>query len=357
MITRKVDRDDHVAGFAYEWVRQLQSSLARQGGALTVICLEKGNTDGLEGVEIYSLGKEKKKGRISEAVAFQSVAARVVRKVDGVFCHMNPEYTIAVAPYALAFRKKIVSWYTHGNTSWKMRLMEKLADVVVTASPESFRIPSKKVVVTGHGIDVDYFQPMPLATRSHTDAFRMVSIGRISPTKDYESMIKAIDILRGRGMSDITLDVYGDPGLDDHRPYLEALVQMTSKMDIADRVKFRGPIPHRQTPEVYNQADVFLNMSGTGGLDKAVLEAMACGRVVICGNDAFRSLLSDEYSVSRNRPDLLADRIQWMHGLTADERASRGRALRDKVVASHSLDGLVQKIIELFKQTDNGVPG
>ena len=60
MITRKVDKDDAQMGFAFNWINKLSQKVDQ----LKVICLEKGNVEGLPGnVEIFSLGKEN--GRIS----------------------------------------------------------------------------------------------------------------------------------------------------------------------------------------------------------------------------------------------------------------------------------------------------
>ena len=54
MVTRKVDQNDWLAGFTYNWVRKLAEKIER----LYVICLEKGDLMGLpKNVEVYSLRK------------------------------------------------------------------------------------------------------------------------------------------------------------------------------------------------------------------------------------------------------------------------------------------------------------
>ena len=104
MITRKIDRYDPLAGFAYGWIKRIASEVDQ----LDVLCLEKGDLSGLpENIKIYSLGKEKGVSRLKRFVRFQLFALRLVPKCNGIFCHMNPEYTIAIAPYAKIFRKKI----------------------------------------------------------------------------------------------------------------------------------------------------------------------------------------------------------------------------------------------------------
>jgi len=159
MITRKIDKDDWLAGHSYEWARKISEKLKVKSEKLIVVCLEKGNTEGLD-AEVYSLGKEEGDSRWQRFWKFQSLARMLVPKVDGVFAHQNPEYTIAVWPWAFFYRKKIVSWYTHKSVTWKSRLMLAMSSKVLTASKKSFRIASPKVEVVGHGIDIEKFKKL-----------------------------------------------------------------------------------------------------------------------------------------------------------------------------------------------------
>src|SRR3989344_8833912 len=93
MITRKVDKDDGLAGFTYNWIKKLSSRLE----TLYVICLEKRNIDGLpDNVYINSLGKENGKNRFKEFFRFHFLGIKLVPKVDGVFAHQNPESALMV---------------------------------------------------------------------------------------------------------------------------------------------------------------------------------------------------------------------------------------------------------------------
>ena len=147
MITRKIDADDWLTGHSYEWAKKISEQLAAAGGKLFVICLGKGNVAGLEGVEVYSLGKELGATRWQEFWRFQKLAFRLVPRCDGIFCHQNPEYAIAVWPASFIFGKKIVSWYTHKAVTWKTKMMLAMSARVLTASRESFRLASAKAKV------------------------------------------------------------------------------------------------------------------------------------------------------------------------------------------------------------------
>ena len=94
-----------------------------------------------------------------------------------------------------------------------------------------------------------------------------------------------------------------------------------------------------------------MNLSRTGSVDKAVLEAMACGKLVLTSNEAFVNILKNkgaELMVKPNSPDDLAERIAALASLDVKTRTSIEAKLREEVVQNHNLDHLVQKIISII---------
>ena len=341
MITRKVDRDDSHAGHTYGWVRELAHQLAP--GRLEVLCLQQGNIGGLPGnVHVTSLGKERGVGRVARWVNFFLHAPRLVGRADAIFCHQNPEYTIAVWPFAKLFRKRIVTWYTHGSVTWKTKAVARLADVILTASPQSFRVPSPKVVVTGHGIDLEQFT---YQLRPHKNTLHVVSVGRISPTKDYETLIQAVALLRQQGASEVVVSIIGEPGLPQQVAYQKSLKQLVARQKLEEIVQFIGPVPNREVARYYQTADAMVNLSRTGSVDKAVLEAMACGCLVVTANEAFRGILGSEWVITPNDPVALAAALREMMAMDAATRQTLGHQLRSVVERDHNLTALVGKII------------
>lgn len=345
MITRKVDKNDALAGFAYDWVKKL----GEQTESLKVICLEKGDVSGLpDNIKVYSLGKEKGFGRWREFFNFQKLAFKLTPKVDGVFCHMNPEYTILIAPYAKLFGKKIIAWYTHKQVTWKLRLVNLLANKILTASKESFRINSSKTVVTGHGIDVEVFKPSKKQGQKD-EIFKILSLGRISPAKGYEILIKAADILVNKqNIKNLQVNIVGGPGLSNQIIYFEALKEMVKMMNLKQCVFFLGSVPHKKTVEYYQNSDLFINLSDTGSVDKTVLEAMACGCLVITSNEAFFDILPSEFLIEKNQPEKMAQKIKYIMDMSYKEKEEIGAKFREKVKQDHNLDLLVLKIVGQF---------
>jgi len=342
MITRKVDRDDAQAGFTYGWVKKIAQNVEK----LKVICLEKGNLKGLpDNLEVFSMGKEKGKNRLKEFIRFQIGAFKFIFKVDKVFCHMNPEYTILIFPYAKIFRKRIVSWYSHKAINWKVKIMHFLADRIVTPTKDSFGIESKKKIVVGHGIDTDLFKPRK---REKNDILKIISVGRISPIKDYVTLIKAIGEVKKHGII-VRVEIVGGWDYSNQERYLNKLKELVKKYHLGDQVWFIGAVRYKDLLAYYQEAGISVNLCPTGSPDKAVLEAMACGLSVIVANQTLKEDFgpyAHQLIFEHGNVQDLADKIITL--VQSGQMEEIGLYLRKQVVKNHNLDKLVNKIIKCF---------
>jgi len=350
-ITRKVDRKDTRTGFVFDWIGKLSSKLDH----LYVICQEKGDTSGLPGnVEVHSLGKEKSRGKLYQGYKLFVMSYQFGRKTQGIFCHMMPIYAIVAWLPAKLTGKKLVLWYTHKSVDLKLKIATALVYSVLTASKESFRLSSKKVKVVGHGIDVEKFLSAKTSNRSlERREFKIVSVGRISSVKDYESLIKAAEILvNDEGQKDVQVDIYGKPAMKEDFSYLVSLKEFVRNAGLENNVFFRGGVSHEEMPKIYDTADLSVNMSQTGSLDKALLESAAAGRIVLTSNDASvipLQKISNLLIFSHDDPKLLARQILKLKLMSAEDREVLEKRLHTWVNLEHNLDNLVERIVTEFK--------
>ena len=349
MITQKVDLDDDILGFTHTWVNKLAERVER----LYVLALAVGRHSLRDNVELFSMGKERGKGKLERLVNFNRVVARLVlgRKVDAIFIHMCPRYAILAAPYAKLMRVPLVMWYAHGSVHPELRIAHSLVDRVVTSTREGFRLKSDKVSIVGQGIDTDRFKPLDVRKEGNTKM--ILSVGRISPIKDYETLIKAADILvNEEGRDDLEFVVVGDVGTEAQREYLDKIREMVRERQLGRHFRFVGPVPHSEVVRYYQDCDVFVNLSHTGSLDKAVLEAMACGKVPITCNEAFVGIFGDyagRLMFEKGKAGALAGKVLDVIEMNADTRSVLGRALRDIVVRGHSVERLIKQLLMVFK--------
>ena len=344
MITRRVDKDDAQAGFTYNWVKKT----GQQIDSLKVICLEKGNTDGLsDNIEVFSMGKEKGKNRLREFINFHRGVFKFIRNVDGVFCHQNPEYTILVGPWAKLFNKKIVSWYSHKEVNWRVRLMAFFANKIITPTEEGFGLKSDKKVVAGHGIDTDLFRPG--ASKDENSQFKIISVGRISPIKNYETLIGAIELIKDK--LDVKVNIVGGPGIKEQEIYFDKLKSSVKEKGLSKIIEFKGLIPNQELPKYYQKSDASINLCPTGSPDKAVLESMSCGLPVLACNKTFAHDFGPFVDKLLFREKDIKDLSKKIIGLVNNEQSKEmGSFLRQQIIKGHDLDNLIFKIVSFCQQ-------
>lgn len=112
------------------------------------------------------------------------------------------------------------------------------------------------------------------------------------------------------------------------------------------KIKFFGKIPNYATPEVYNQNEVFVNLTPSGSFDKTILEAMACQTLVLVSNKSFQDLLSDYLIFREGEPEDFKNKIKNIFTLEKKEKENLGRNLRERVIKDHDLDKLINQLIK-----------
>jgi glycosyltransferase involved in cell wall biosynthesis len=187
---------------------------------------------------------------------------------------MNQIYVILGAPFWRAAGKKIGLWYMHGSISNTLRIAEKFSQYIFTGSPESFRLESKKVFITGHGIDTVLFTPLEVSKD-----IDLITVGRLSESKN---LFKTVDILKEiRKKIDVSLTIVGTSVTEKEKNYEQDLFEHIKKQGLKGEVNFAGRVSQFELPALLNRAKVFVTTAQNGSLDKAILEAMACGLLVI----------------------------------------------------------------------------
>jgi glycosyltransferase involved in cell wall biosynthesis len=346
LITPLVDPADPLLGFIHTWVERLANRVEH----LSVIQLWRSNPPLPGNVTLYSLDRSGPGGKVAALARMACTLADLCwrRKVDGVIAHMGPIFAVCAAPIAKPAGVPLALWYAHGTVSPMLRLAHALVDRAGTSTPDGFRIPSRKITITGQGIDTRTF--VPNAAR---DERLIVSIGRVSPIKRYETAIDAMAILRQQGMTDVRLRIVGGATLPNERRYRNELEGQIKRLELSETVTLAPGVPHNHIVREYQEAGLFVSCSQTGSLDKAVLEAASCGCLPVTSNPALRAFFRDEHtdhmpptSSAQGVADLLT---RW---LIADpsQRDTRAAVLRERVEREHSVDHLADELVQLVQR-------
>lgn len=337
IITQKVDINDGVLGFFHEWVKEF----AKHCEKITVICLQKGECNLPDNIKVLSLGKEKGYSKLKYIFNFYKYIWRERKKYDSVFVHMNQEYVLLGGLFWKIMGKKILLWYVHKSVNWKLRLVEKLADKIFTASKNSFRLSSKKVEIVGHGIDVDNFKPK-ISNLKSDEKLKIITVGRIAEVKNLHLLIETAEILRNKNFN-FGVKIAGTPILESDKIYFEKLKNSIQEKKLNDIIEFIGSVPNKDIAGFYQDGDLFINLSDTGSLDKAILEAMACGLKILTSNEAFKDIVPTENFTGKNAEEI-AEKIICL------AKNPNNPSLKDYVIKNHKLANLIGKIIEFYEK-------
>jgi glycosyltransferase involved in cell wall biosynthesis len=280
--------------------------------------------------------------RAGRGLRFESALTReLARGPRGTFvlAHMCPIYAVLAAPIARPLGCHVLLWFTHWRASRLLAAAERLANAVVTVEERTFPLPSRKIVPIGHGIDLSAF---PCAVRPGSDSLSLLCLGRTSPAKGIETIIRA-----AAAVPSARLDVVGPSLTDEERRHRAELERLVEELEAADRVRIAGAVPRDRVPQLLTEADVLVNNMRSGATDKVVYEAAATCLPVLASNPALDGFLPPALRFDRDDPAGLAEQIR---AVEAADREALGLELRERVQRDHSVDGWARRIVEVAQR-------
>jgi D-inositol-3-phosphate glycosyltransferase len=187
-----------------------------------------------------------------------------------------------------------------------------------------YRADVSNVTVIPPGVDLTLFYPRPRGEAKtrlgiNPEYQLLLFVGRIEPLKGVETLLRAVALLRDRGVCDchrMCLSIVGgDPDESDAQKTIEMarLQALREELGVADLVTFLGKQAQDSLPDYYAAADAVIMPSHYESFGMVALEAMACGTPVIAsevGGLAF--LIKDGetgFHVPDHDPEALADRM------------------------------------------------
>jgi len=307
-----------------------------------VIALRTGEFSLPDNVRVYPI---QKRYRLGTLLRFYGVILRMLfsGRIDFFWVNQGGPYPLLLLPFKLLLRKPIYHWKAHPYISKAMKFYALFCDTkIFTCTANSFPMNLSKVKIAGHGIDVEKFRIMSVGKTGD-----IVTVGRIAPVKHVDAMLRMLAECRRRYGKSYRLDIYGMT-LDKDFEYKEKLNILIQELNLSNQVEFKGAVHQDQLPKILNQYRVFMNFSGTA-LDKAVVEAMACGLPVISTNICVADILPEELKPRLFVPkDNLQQQAESLHSLLSQREmylAEIGKRLREVAVQDHSIKGLVENVL------------
>ncbi len=337
LITQKVSQADSNLGFFCGWIK----AFADQFSEVVVLANEVGVYNLPPNVRVLSMGKENGLGRLKRYLNFYRYLFSNINTVDAVFVHMIPAWVTMSWPVAFLYRKNLYLWYMHRSVTVSLWLANLLVKKIFTASKESFRLKSNKVIITGHGIDIEIFKFKKHFPEKGT--IKALTIGRISASKDLIFLINVVYNIISSLKTNISFDIFGLPITDDDIRYKKEVEKLIKDRNLSDVIRFKGAIVHNDLPSVYWSHDVFLHVGANGSLDKVVLEAMASGTKVVSCSEAFEKILPVSWVAKYD----IGDFSNKVLNLSTDDELLN--SVSDYVTKEHGLESLSKKVFNNIK--------
>ncbi len=243
-------------------------------------------------------------------------------------------------------------------TAWRLaqtRWLARRSDRIVGCS-EGVRqvllamgMPADRTIAIPNGIDLAPFA-MADAQPFEARAPRIVMVARFSRQKDHATLLRAVALLRQRGLQP-QVELPGG-GKELHRRPLEQLAQ---QLGIAGQVVFPGVV--RDVPQRLVGSRICVLSTHYEGMPLALLEGMAAGCAVV-GSDVpgVREVLHDGHDgllVPEADPVALADALERL--LRNDVDAARMAAnARAAALARHGRSLMHQRYEALFRELAAG---
>jgi len=202
-----------------------------------------------------------------------------------------------------------------------------------------------KISVIPNGVNVDFFRPP-----DEKDSNLVVWVGRMVPEKGLVYLLEAMrEVVKHH--ADVKLVLVGDG------PLKNDLSNFVYKKNLQKNVIFFGVRSHEEVSAILSKSSIFVFPSLKEGLPRAVLEAMACGTVVVGANvSGVKDIITHEHNgilIPPRDPKVLANYIVT---LLNDEnlRQFLGQNARQLMVENYNWDMITRKIERVYFDSVDG---
>lgn len=349
VITQKYDFADSNLGAFMEW----WGKIAERVDFVYILALEKRSEPPRSNIKVFSMGKENELGKFGRLFNFYKNLFKILPETDVIFVHMIPLYLILSWLPAKFFRNKLVMWYAGVTMNNWVRLAVRLSDKSLTSQEGALRIESPKRIIIGHGIDIDMFSLYGGSPegRQIRGTITILSIGRITPSKGHDLVIKSVANLVKVGF-DLRLKIIGGVIQEYHMKYRESLKKLAVALNIADKVEFTGAVNYHEMPRYYKNADILVDAVPSGGFDKVILEAMASGVIPLTSNEYLKPVFPEDLreklffregdlkELDLKLKSIIKERL-WENSPTVLK-------LRDMVTVNYSLNAFIDRLFNIL---------
>lgn len=197
-------------------------------------------------------------------------------------------YLVRHDPKLNSFRHPVDYWF------YRLALMGlKHADALIAISEytkrtlvEALGLPAKKIHVVYPAVDHEVFRPLPVPETFRTqyqlslDTRYVLYVGSNDPRKNLRVLVSAFAQVKNH-FKNIVLLLVGSDAFPHEQQALQSLI---TQLGLQHAVRWVTYVPEADLPLFYNLAEACVLPSLYEGFGLPLLEALACGKPVLCAN-------------------------------------------------------------------------
>ncbi|NPA64297.1 MAG: DUF3492 domain-containing protein [Epsilonproteobacteria bacterium] len=286
----------------------------------------------------------------SSAAAFCGLSCIIAKKKYGSKFLLTEHGIYIREQYLFASRSQIPYFtkeFLLGLITMVSRLNYHYADVVSPVCDYNKRweiqwgVEEKKIKTIYNGIDIHKFRPMEVERDRRPT---VVMVARIDPLKDIQTYIRSCHYVR-QEMPDVHFKLYG-PVVDE--PYFKECEALVKELGLERNFSFMGPTSN--PARAYNEADVVMLTSISEAFPFAVIEAMACEKVVVSSDvgGTKEVLEGNGFIVKPKDPKAFAAYALYLL-LDPELRREMGQKARQVIVNGFKTEDMVENYWRMYR--------
>jgi len=285
-------------GGVENYVHNLSKELVDMGHEVTVLCANEPKSekeDFLDGIRIKRVSYI---GKIANTNITPKLPIEILSEdFDVIHTHLptpwSADWSAVIAavkgkPLVLTyyndivgegFAERLAQLYNRINLNFLLKRASKIIIIQPNYLKSSSHLKGfeKKIETIPVGVDLKKFSPDEMITNGKTLFFLSI-LDRYHKYKGLQNLLSALMMVK-KDVPDVKLIIGGGGELLNHYR------RLSGHMHLEENVEFLGFVPEELVAKYYNKCDIFLLPSvskAQEGFGMVLLEAMACGKPVIC---------------------------------------------------------------------------
>lgn len=304
-----------------------------------------------EQVRLYNLNAT---GKLSYPSAIFKLK-KIIKKYNPLFVHSHLVYSTIIARLACpanipllfsvhneighnVFRKNLTLSLFEKLTIRKTQTLIAVSKTVLKDYNNAIEFPGKQFVLENYIKDEFYIQQTPPKEFVPGEMMKVVALGNIKDSKNYEYLVKSFISLKDHNVS---LDIYGNKD-EVIYPQLQTLIT-----EHGLNVFFKGPA--NDIPAVFSNYHLYIMSSKHEGFGIAAIEAMACKLPLLLSDLEVLKEVTESNAIffSLDRDEDLSDKIKKMLNGEFDLRSLSSKGI--EISKKYRRQEYLQKLSTIYE--------